>query len=51
MKHFVITIGCEYGAKGNAIGKKIAKDFVITRILFTFADKYNMNRYAVEIGL
>lgn len=26
MKHFVITIGCEYGAKGNAIGKKIAKD-------------------------
>lgn len=26
MKHFVITIGCEYGAKGNAIGRKIAKD-------------------------
>lgn len=26
MKQFVITIGCEYGAKGNAIGKKIAED-------------------------
>lgn len=26
MQHFVITIGCEYGAKGNAIGKKIAED-------------------------
>jgi cytidylate kinase len=26
MEHFVITIGCEYGAKGNAIGKKLAKD-------------------------
>lgn len=26
MQKFVITIGCEYGAKGNAIGKKIAQD-------------------------
>ena len=26
MKQFVITIGCEYGAKGNAIGKKIAEN-------------------------
>lgn len=26
MEHFVITIGCEYGAKGNAIGRKIADD-------------------------
>ena len=26
MKQFVITIGCEYGAKGNSIGKKIAED-------------------------
>lgn len=24
MKHQVITIGCEYGAKGNAIGKQVA---------------------------
>jgi cytidylate kinase len=27
--HFVITIGCEYGAKGNAISQKIAKDLGI----------------------
>ena len=25
MKHLVITIGCEYGAKGNAIGKRVAE--------------------------
>ena len=25
MKHQIITIGCEYGAKGNAIGKKVAE--------------------------
>ena len=29
MSNYVITIGCEYGAKGNAIGKKIAKDLGI----------------------
>ena len=29
MKHLVITIGCEYGAKGNAIGRKIAEDLGI----------------------
>lgn len=23
MGHLVITIGCEYGAKGNQIGKKL----------------------------
>lgn len=26
MQDFVITIGCEYGAKGNAIARKIAED-------------------------
>ncbi len=26
MKQFVIAIGCEYGAKGNAIGRKVAED-------------------------
>ena len=25
MKHQVITIGCEYGAKGNAVGKRVAE--------------------------
>ena len=29
MRHLVITIGCEYGAKGNAIGRKIAEDLNI----------------------
>lgn len=29
MDHFVITIGCEYGAKGNMIAQKIAKDLGI----------------------
>lgn len=29
MQNFVITIGCEYGARGNAIGRKIAKDLGI----------------------
>ena len=29
MAHLVITIGCEYGAKGNMIGKKVAKDLGI----------------------
>ncbi len=29
MERFVITVGCEYGARGNAIGKKIAKDLGI----------------------
>lgn len=28
-KHFVISVGCEYGCYGNEIGKKIAKDFGI----------------------
>ena len=26
MKHMVITIGCEYGARGNAVGRKVAED-------------------------
>lgn len=25
MAHLVITIGCEYGAKGNQIGKRLLK--------------------------
>ena len=29
MAHLVITIGCEYGAKGNMIGKKVAEDLGI----------------------
>ena len=29
MKHMVITIGCEYGARGNAVGRKVAEDLGI----------------------
>ena len=29
MRHLVITIGCEYGAKVNDIGRKIAEDLNI----------------------
>lgn len=29
MKHFVISVGCEYGSGGPAIGKKIADDLGI----------------------
>ena len=32
MAHLVITIGCEYGAKGNQIGKKVAKDLSLIHI-------------------
>ena len=34
MKHLVITIGCEYGAKGNAIGRKIAQDLGIKTLFW-----------------
>ena len=40
MAHLVITIGCEYGAKGNMIGRKVAKDLGIkfydrdTKVMF-----------------
>ena len=29
MAHLVITIGCEYGAKGNQIGRRVAEDLGI----------------------
>lgn len=38
MGHLVITIGCEYGAKGNAIGRKIAEDLGIIAILLISAN-------------
>ena len=34
MAHLVITIGCEYGAKGNMIGRKVAKDLGIETYTF-----------------
>ena len=38
MAHLVITIGCEYGAKGNQIGKKVAKDLGIKFYDYGFLD-------------
>lgn len=44
--HYVITIGCEYGAKGNAIGKKIAKDLGIP-----VYDRQTVDDIISEVGI
>ena len=46
MQHFVITIGCEYGAKGNAIGKKIAEDLKIP-----FYNRETVDAIIEEVGI
>lgn len=46
MPHLVITIGCEYGAKGNQIGKKIAKD-----LGFKFYDRDTVDAIIHEVGI
>ncbi len=46
MEHLVITIGCEYGAKGNAIGKKIAQDLGIK-----FYDRDLVDEIIKEVGI
>ena len=46
MQHFVITIGCEYGAKGNAIGKKIAEDLKIL-----FYNRETVDAIIEEVGI
>lgn len=46
MKHMVITIGCEYGAKGNAIGKQIAEDLGIK-----FYDRDLVDAIIDEVGV
>lgn len=46
MAHLVITIGCEYGAKGNQIGKKVAKDLGIK-----FYDRYTVDEIIKEVGI
>jgi cytidylate kinase len=42
----IITIGCEYGAKGNAIGKQIAKDLGIK-----FYDRELVDAIIDEVGV
>ncbi len=45
MSHLVITIGCEYGAKGNQIGRKIAED-----LGFQFYDRNIVDAIIHEVG-
>lgn len=46
MAHLVITIGCEYGAKGNQIGKKVAEDLGIK-----FYDRETVDEIIKEVGI
>ena len=46
MAHLVIKIGCEYGAKGNQIGKKVAKDLGIK-----FYDRDTVDEIIKEVGI
>ena len=46
MSHLVITIGCEYGAKGNQIGKKVAKD-----LGFKVYDRDTVDDIIQEVGI
>ena len=46
MEHLVITIGCEYGAKGNQIGKKVAQDLGIK-----FYDRETVDEIIKEVGI
>ena len=46
MQKFVITIGCEYVAKGNAIGKKIAQDLGIP-----VYDRETVDAIIEEVGI
>ena len=46
MRHLVITIGCGYGAKGNAIGRKIAEDLNIK-----FYNRELVDEIIEEVGI
>ena len=46
MAHLVITIGCEYGAKGNQIGRKVADDLGIK-----FYDREMVDEIIREVGI
>ncbi len=46
MEKYVITIGCEYGAKGNAIGRKVAQDLGIR-----FYDRNTVDAIIAEVGI
>ena len=46
MKHMGITIGCEYGARGNAVGRKVAEDLGIR-----FYDRELVDAIIDEVGV
>ncbi len=46
MKNLIITIGCEYGAKGNAIGKRVARD-----LGYKFYDRDFVDEVIKEVGV
>ena len=46
MKHMIITIGCEYGARGNAVGRKVAEDLGIR-----FYDRELVDAIIDEVGV
>ena len=46
MAHLVITIGCEYGAKGNQIGRKVADELGIR-----FYDREMVDEIIREVGI
>ena len=46
MRHLVIKIGCEYGAKGNDIGRKIAEDLNIK-----FYNRELVDEIIEEVGI
>lgn len=46
MQKFIIAIGCEYGAKGNAIGRKIGKDLGIP-----VYDRETVDEIIDEVGI
>ena len=46
MKHMVITIGCEYGARGNAVGRKVAEALGIR-----FSDRELVDAIIAEVGV
>ena len=46
MAHLVITIGCEYGAKGNQIGRRVAEGLGIK-----FYDRETVDEIIKEVGI
>ena len=53
MAHLVITIGCEYGAKGNQIGKKVSGNkncFSVTRYKTAVIYAYAVSQRNISVA-